>query len=285
MTQDEISFINEAAQYFSNPGGVIKGLNWLGDKIDGAQKLLPQKVQTKIAKVVSYTLKHALATTLRTIPSKTVDVALLTAKSSSRKKGYAHSALTTIAGGVAGFFGLEAAILEIPLSTLLMMRSIAETGREFGEDMSTPESALQCLVVLSLGGKTSTEEISETAYYATRTSLAGGVSAAAAFIGSSNSKAIRLAIKNDTAPAIVRMIAKVASVFEIRVTKKLLSQAIPVIGGVGGAALNATFTEFYNRSARYHFGIRKLERLYGEETVRAQFVAATPAPKALPPSI
>ena len=37
---------------------------------------------------------------------------------------------------------------------------------------------------------------------------------------------------------------------------------------MGGAALNGYFANFFNRIAYYHFGLRRLERMYGEETVQ-----------------
>lgn len=40
---------------------------------------------------------------------------------------------------------------------------------------------------------------------------------------------------------------------------------------IGGAAINACFTDYFNRIALYHFGIRKLERLYGERVVETTY--------------
>ena len=55
------------------------------------------------------------------------------------------------------------------------------------------------------------------------------------------------------------------------VTQKLLAQAVPVIGAVTGAAINATFMNHYQTLARGHFTVRRLERAYGTETVRAAY--------------
>ena len=43
---------------------------------------------------------------------------------------------------------------------------------------------------------------------------------------------------------------------------------VPIAGAVGGAALNGYFTNFFNQIAYYHFGLRRLERIYGEEPVQ-----------------
>jgi hypothetical protein len=43
---------------------------------------------------------------------------------------------------------------------------------------------------------------------------------------------------------------------------------VPIAGAVGGATLNAYFANFFNQVAYYHFGLRRLERMYGEEVVQ-----------------
>ena len=75
-----------------------------------------------------------------------------------------------------------------------------------------------------------------------------------------------------SAPPLVRFLAKVASQFEVRITKKFLAQATPVLGAAGGAAVNAAFSHFFNQCARYHFGLRRLERTYGADAVKALYV-------------
>jgi hypothetical protein len=52
------------------------------------------------------------------------------------------------------------------------------------------------------------------------------------------------------------------------VTQKLVVQAVPVIGAVGGAAVNYAFIDHFQEVARAHFVVRKLERRYGKDIVR-----------------
>jgi hypothetical protein len=42
---------------------------------------------------------------------------------------------------------------------------------------------------------------------------------------------------------------------------------------VTGAAINAAFLDHFNRVARYHFGIRRLERIYGVDVVQGAYSA------------
>jgi hypothetical protein len=73
------------------------------------------------------------------------------------------------------------------------------------------------------------------------------------------------------APVLVRLIARIASRFGVVVTQKQAAQAVPFIGAVGGAAVNYAFIDHFQEMARAHFVVRRLERRYGKDTVRAAF--------------
>ena len=55
------------------------------------------------------------------------------------------------------------------------------------------------------------------------------------------------------------------------VTQKLTAQAVPLIGALGGAAVNYAFIDHFQDVARAHFVVRKLERRYGVDTVREAY--------------
>jgi hypothetical protein len=55
------------------------------------------------------------------------------------------------------------------------------------------------------------------------------------------------------------------------VTQKVAAQALPVIGALGGAAVNYAFMEHFQDVARGHFTVRRLERTYGKEFVRSEY--------------
>ena len=69
----------------------------------------------------------------------------------------------------------------------------------------------------------------------------------------------------------MRLIAQVASRFGVVVTQKLAVQALPVIGALGGAAVNYAFIDHFQEIARAHFIVRRLERRYGKDAVRAAY--------------
>jgi predicted transcriptional regulator len=55
------------------------------------------------------------------------------------------------------------------------------------------------------------------------------------------------------------------------VTQKAAAQAVAVVGAVAGAAVNLAFIEHFQNVARGHFTIRRLERVYGIDTVRSEY--------------
>jgi hypothetical protein len=55
------------------------------------------------------------------------------------------------------------------------------------------------------------------------------------------------------------------------VSQKIAAQTVAVIGAVGGAAVNLAFIEHFQDVARGHFTVRRLERVYGAERVRAEY--------------
>ena len=63
-----------------------------------------------------------------------------------------HKALEPTSGAVGGSFGLAALPIELPISTIIMSRSIGDVARSEGEDLTDPETASNCFQVFALGG-------------------------------------------------------------------------------------------------------------------------------------
>ena len=72
------------------------------------------------------------------------------------------------------------------------------------------------------------------------------------------------------APAIVRLIAQLTTRFGVNVSEKVAAQAVPVIGAAGGVAINVLFIDHFKEMARGHFIVRRLERTYDPQLVRAE---------------
>jgi hypothetical protein len=177
----------------------------------------------------------------------------------------------TVTGGVGGAFGFPGLAVELPVTTGILFRSIASIADDFGEDLRKPEVQLECLTVFSHGGPGPDDDAMDASYITARIAMANLVQSAAEFKATRGAKGVADAIAKGAAPALINFINRVAAQFNVAVSQKVLAQSIPVIGIATGAAINNAFAGHFNSVARYHFGIRKLERRHRQEQVHAEY--------------
>jgi hypothetical protein len=253
MNPDDLASLQKAIQLLEHPGLAARLANLVGKPVELIGVALPPSASRAIAIATSKGLELALQAALRTMrPTVFAASPLL------------HKVLATASGATGGAFGLAALPVELPFSTIIMMRSIADIARSEGEDPSAPESALSCVQVFALGGRAGSDDASESGYFAVRGMLAKTVTEAARFL------AERGAVQ-EGGPILLRFMTQVASRFGVVVTQKVAAQALPFIGALGGAAVNYAFMEHFQDVARGHFTVRRLERTYGKELVRKEY--------------
>src|SRR5262249_20238210 len=141
---------------------------------------------------------------------------------------------------------------------------IAAIAHQEGEDLTDPRTGLACLEVFALGSPSTDEKGTDSDYFAVRAMLARSLVEIADF-------AIDKGAIREGAPLFVRLLTQIATRFGIVVSQKLAAQAIAVLGALGGAAVNLAFVEHFQDVARGHFTVRRLERVYGCEAVRAEY--------------
>lgn len=274
MTHTSISdsdkeFIRNAAEFFENPSFLLKMANMFGLPLQKLTEALPESASG----IVDAALKEALRIAVGTVGGSAANATLEDAYAASGWTGLWHRVAATVTGGVGGAFGIAGLAIELPVTTGIIFRSIATTAQEFGENISTPEVRLECLTVLAYGGPGKSDDAMDASYLSTRLAMTALVLEAAAFAARPGAQAIADAIATGTAPSLIRLIAAVSSRFGIIVTEKFLAQSLPVIGIVTGATINNAFAGHFNTAARYHFGIRKLEKTYGTALIQAEYRA------------
>jgi hypothetical protein len=178
-----------------------------------------------------------------------------------------HTIAAGAMGAVGGAFGIPALAAELPVTTTIMLRSIADIARSEGHSVRTPRTQLACLEVFALGGPGRGDDASETGYFAVRMALARAVSEAAEHI------AFR-GMASEGAPALVRLVTAIAARFGIPVTQKILAQAVPVVGAAAGATINVLFMQHFQDAARGHFTVLRLEDVYGADSVKRAYELA-----------
>jgi hypothetical protein len=82
---------------------------------------------------------------------------------------------------------------------------------------------------------------------------------------------VQAGVVTEAAPALARLISQVGARFGVSVSQKLAAQTMPIIGAVGGAAVNAAFAGHFQTMARGHFIVRRLERAHGVDAVRFEY--------------
>ncbi|MCC5875288.1 MAG: EcsC family protein, partial [Candidatus Sumerlaeia bacterium] len=167
-------------------------------------------------------------------------------------------------GGGVGAFGLGALAVELPISTTIMLRSIADIARSEGEDLRHIDARLSCIQVFALGGATESDDAMESSYWASRAAMGKLVTEAARHVAEKG-------VSKAGAPPLVRLVSAVAARFQIPLTQKVAAQAIPLVGAVGGAGINLLFIDHFQDMARGHYTVRRFERTHGIEETRAQY--------------
>ncbi|WP_375454562.1 EcsC family protein [uncultured Methylobacterium sp.] len=282
LSEADLAALRKAVRALERPGLAARLSAAVGAPLDIIGRSLPAPVTEVVARSTEAAMRGALRVALATLPKVEVAPAPGTAVEAvaagaggrvGRLFGsgaFHHKALAALSGAVGGAFGLATLAVELPVSTTLMLRSIAEIAREEGEDLEDPEGALACVQVFALGGRnTGVSEntgLAESGYFAVRAALAKTMAEAARYAGSKT-------LLDQSAPALIRFTAQIAARFGLVVSQKVAAQAVPILGTFGGAAVNTAFMNHFQSMARAHFTVRRLERAYGQPTVRAAYEA------------
>lgn len=255
MTPEHVEELRGARDALEHPGLTAKLTSIIGTPIEKGMKLLPRRWSNIVNKATTKSLGIALRMAITTIGGG----------SEKPSRDLWHKVAATASGAGGGAWGVLALTVELPISTTIMLRSIADIARSQGEDLRHTGAQLACLEVFALGGHTPKDNAAESGYFAIRAVLARAVAEAAQFIAERG-------VTKEGAPVIVRLISLIAGRFGVSVSEKAAAQAIPVVGALGGALINLAFIDHFQEIARGHFTVRRLERLYGSEVVRSTYL-------------
>ena len=256
LTKAELAELKRAKSLLENPGLAARMSAMLGSPIDKGMKMLPARFQKTIHEASEAAMLKALDVAVK---SHGMD-----GKSASKDR--LHKFAAAASGAMGGAFGLAALAVELPISTTIMLRSIADIAKSEGENIQHIDTKLACLTVFALGGRSEKDDATESGYFATRAAMAGAVTEASKFLAEKGFSKIG-------APALVRLVSLISSRFGIVVSEKAAVQAIPILGAATGALINTLFIEHFQNMARGHFTVRRLEKIHGSEPVRLAYEA------------
>lgn len=257
LSQADHAALKTAVKYLESPNLAAKLADYAGVPVNRVLGLLPKTANKQLSGLV------------RTAVMRGLDVAIdtLDDEPAARPATWFSSFLVGVTGGVSGVFGFAALAMELPLTTTLMLRSIAEIAQHEGEDLSKIESRLACLEVFAFGTKRGPENL-DIGYYAARALISKYTSDVAAMM-------MERGAIDVSAPVVASMVGEIVSRFGLVVSDKVAASAVPIIGAIGGATVNVIFMDHFQRIAQGHFALRRLERNYGAASIRQHYAELT----------
>lgn len=209
-----------AAEYRAASGLGVQMLTALGGKAESLIDRLPSSVRAGLGDATAQALTLAMQaaqSSRRAVPDQ---------------KPWVNTAVTTAMGAAGGFGGLPTALIELPATTTVLLRSIQGAAADLGFDPDSDGVRFDCIRVFAAAGPLAEDDGADLGFVSLRLTLTGG--------------------------AMHKLIAAVAPRLATVLGQKLAAQTVPVLGAVAGATANYVYTGYYQRIARVHFGLRKL---------------------------
>jgi hypothetical protein len=255
LPAQDLAELKEAVKLLEDQGFTRLLNNVAGKPTDKALELVPRRLKNKLDKIVNGAVTQGLHLALNTLDKRTTRA----------PRNHLSTLMSGMTGGLSGFFGAVGLAAELPITTTLLLRSIADIARSQGEDLSSISSQLACIEVLALGAPVE-EKHAESAYYLARDSFSefsGNAAKALSEVGGDSARA----------PAVNGFLGEVSARFAVTVWQRAAVSSVPLVGAVGGAAGNALFMRYFQDLATGHFIVRKLERTYGKASIRHLYMS------------
>ena len=212
-----------AALHRAAAGPGMSLLASLGARAEGLLDRLPASARDQLDRATEQALELAYKGASRTRGGRLPDTG-----------EWMTTALSTAMGAAGGFGGLPTALAEVPVTTTFLMRAMQGIAAEHGFEPGDEQTRLACLQTFAAAGPLSEDD--------------GGT---AAFL------TLRF---GTTGYGLKMLIGEVAGVFSLVLGRKIAAQAVPVLGSALGAAINWTYTSYYQDMARVQFGLMRLAR-------------------------
>lgn len=228
--------IADLAQAYRRANGpLMRLLNRFGNSLEKQMALLPPGVQPQLDRAVVVALTAAHG--VAGLAEDGPDL--------GRTGGMAAALATGAAGGAGGF---ATSLIEMPVTITVFLHAIRREAIAAGYDPHESGIRAACLEVFASGSPLARDDGVNTAFLSARMTF--------------------------SAPAIQKLIATVAPRLAAAMGQKLALQALPVIGALTGAALNAAYLNYYRELARIRFALMRLTETHSGEAVVAAFSRA-----------
>lgn len=226
-----------AGRYLDARGSFTSFLESIGRRVEAGIRVLPDHWKDEL----HTRARDALWWAFRKIVSSMDTEELHRPAARTRYRLFAATS-----GLVTGAAGMPGVIADLPASTLLILRAIADIARAQGYDLRNPDVQVACIEAFVFGGPTAEDDDADLAFWSTRAA----------------------------APMVSELVPQVAARLGASWSLSLPARAIPVVSSVTSAAINWHFSGYFQTMAEIIFGLKPLEERYGREHVRALFLAS-----------
>jgi hypothetical protein len=235
-TAPDVTMAEMVAHYRAGNSAVLRAVNLLGSKVEKGLNSLPASLRKPMEETVAEALRRAYDLTAGT-----------TTKGAVRhwsERDRVHKSIAVLSGAVGGFFG-PVGLAELPFSIATILRSIRSVAREYGYDPDDPQIAAECIAVFSAGGPLADDDGVNSAFLTARMAMNGA--------------------------RLERLIPRVAVRLTQVMGQKIGTQAVPVLGALGGATVNYAFMNFYTEMAHVYFGLKRMSEERDPASVLSEF--------------
>ena len=253
LSDEELAELRWAYQHLEHPSLAARLTSRLASPIEEGLGLLPKTWRRRLDKTAEVSIRQSLR----------LAIASLDNVGAASANNWLHKFAAAGAGAAGGFLGPLTLMADLPLTTTLMLRSIAEIARSEGEDLSCKDARLACVQVFALGGRTREDEDADLGYYGLRFAL-GLYFERDILEYAANAQGPHI-------PAAIEMIRAISARFGVVISDKAAAQMVPIAGALSGALLNLIFINHYQDVAKGHFIVRRMERQYGADFIWYQY--------------
>ena len=257
FTESDLEDLRAAKFILENPSLTAQISDVIGTPIENVLEHVPEKLRSKIGDITHKALLQGLNIAVASLGE--------TEQRSSRDR--LHKVLAVGTGVTGGLFGFTTLAVELPATTGVILRSIADIAQSEGHDLTQVEVRLGCLEVFALGGTTTRDDAVEGGYWVARGAMAQQLRQAASYIAEQGFA------EEGAAPILVRLISKIAARYSTVVTEQAVAKSIPIVGAASGGLINLLFIKHFQSMARGHCNLKRLESKYGTELVREKYAA------------
>ena len=250
LSDQEMAELRWAYQHLEHPSLAARLSSLLALPIEEGIALLPKTWRRRLDKTVQASAYQTLK----------LAIGSLQPLRAGNPSNLLHKCIVSGVGAAGGFFGPLTLLAELPVTTTLILRSIADIAQAEGEDLTHGETRIACVQVFALGGRTKEDDDADLGYYALRATL-GLYFERDILEFAANTRGPHI-------PAAIEMVRAIAARFGVVISDKMAAQMVPVAGAASGALLNLIFMKHYQDVAKGHFIVRRLERQHGVETIR-----------------